>query len=55
MPDGVVIFWMDEDDKKFETFGFSDLIDMRINTLDLITNPQNYQFNPEEGKISFTV
>ena len=48
MPDGIVVFWIDDDGKKFEAFGYSNLIDMKINALDLINNPGNYSIDADE-------
>ena len=50
MPDGIVVFWLDDDGKKFEAFGYSNLIDMKVNALDLINNPGNYAID-EEAKV----
>ena len=47
MPDGIVVFWLDDEGKKFEAFGYSNLIDMRVNALDLINNPGNYAIDAE--------
>jgi len=52
MPDGVVVFWLDDEGKKFEAFGFSDLIDMKVNALDLMNNPQNYEIDADEKKLT---
>jgi len=48
MPDGIVVFWLDDDGKKFEAFGYANLIDLKINALDLLNNPQNYAIDAEE-------
>ena len=48
MPDGIVVFWFDDDGKKFEAFGYSNLIDMKVNALDLINHPANYAIDEEE-------
>jgi len=51
MPDGIVVFWLDEEGKKFEAFGFSNLIDLKINALDLLNNPQNYGIDADDKKL----
>ncbi|WML68370.1 MAG: hypothetical protein METHP_01987 [Methanoregula sp. SKADARSKE-2] len=51
MPDGIVVFWLDEEGKKFEAFGFVNLIDLKINALDLLNNPQNYEIDADEKKL----
>ena len=48
MPDGIVVFWLDDEGKKFEAFGYANLIDLRINALDLLNNPQNYAIEEEK-------
>ncbi len=48
MPDGIVVFWIDDEGKKFEAFGYSNLIDLKINALDLLNNPGNYSINADE-------
>ena len=55
MPDGIVVFWLDDEGKKFEAFGFSDLIDLQINALDLLNNPGNYSIDVEEKKLVMNV
>ncbi|HVN73039.1 MAG TPA: hypothetical protein VMT44_00425 [Methanoregula sp.] len=48
MPDGIVVFWLDDEGKKFEAFGYSNLIDMKVNALDLLNHPGNYAIDAEE-------
>ncbi|HUH78428.1 MAG TPA: hypothetical protein VLY83_00885 [Methanoregula sp.] len=48
MPDGIVVFWLDDEGKKFEAFGYSNLIDMKVNALDLLSHPGNYAIDAEE-------
>ena len=55
MPDGIVVFWLDDDGKKFEAFGFSNLIDMKINALDLLNNPGNYSIDADEKMLVMRV
>ena len=55
LPDGVAVFWLDDEGKKFEAFGFSDLIDLKINALDLLNNPGNYSIDVEEKKLVMNV
>jgi len=50
MPDGIVVFWLDDEGKKFEAFGFTNLIDLKINALALPNNPQNYEIDADEKK-----
>ena len=39
MENGIVVFWDDSGGKKFESFNYSELIDMKINALDLLERP----------------
>ncbi|HXX55956.1 MAG TPA: hypothetical protein VEI81_07655 [Methanoregula sp.] len=51
MPDGIVVFWLDDEGKKFEAFGYSNLIDMKVNALDLLNHPGNYAIDAEDRKL----
>ena len=55
MPDGIVVFWLDDEGKKFEAFGYSDLVDMKINALDLLNNPANYSIDAEAKTLAKNV
>ena len=43
MENGIVVFWSEKDVKKSESFNFSELIDMKINALDLLERPKSYK------------
>jgi hypothetical protein len=43
MENGVVVFWDEKGEKKNESFNFQELIDMKINALDLLDRPQSYK------------
>jgi len=43
MENGIVVFWSEKDEKKYESFNFSELIDMKINALDLLERPKYYK------------
>ena len=45
MENGIVVFWSEKDEKKFESFKFSELIDMKINALDLLEHPKSYRID----------
>ena len=38
-------------ERKFESFNYSELIEMQINALDLLGNPEDYLFDPENHKM----
>lgn len=43
MENGIVVFWNEKDGKKDESFNFQELIDMKINALDLLDRPKSYK------------
>lgn len=43
MENGVVVFWEEKGEKKYESFNYSELIDMKINALDLLDSPKSYK------------
>jgi hypothetical protein len=48
MENGIVVFWLDRDAKKWDSFNFQELIDMKINAMDLLERPESYQVD-EKG------
>lgn len=42
MENGIVVFWEENGAKKSESFNYQELIDMRINALDLLDRPKSY-------------
>jgi hypothetical protein len=43
MENGIVVFWDEKGEKKYESFNYSELIDMKINALDLLDRPKSYK------------
>jgi hypothetical protein len=43
MENGIVVFWDEKDGKKYESFNYQELIDMKINALDLLDRPKSYK------------
>jgi hypothetical protein len=43
MENGIVVFWDEKGEKKNESFNYSELIDMKINALDLLDRPKSYK------------
>jgi hypothetical protein len=43
MENGIVVFWDEKGEKKYESFNYSELIDMKINALDLLDHPKSYK------------
>ncbi|NMB78227.1 MAG: hypothetical protein GYA23_03950 [Methanomicrobiales archaeon] len=49
--EGIVVMWNDSGAVKYETYNFQDLIDMNVNSLNLIDRPTAYQVDPKTHKI----
>jgi hypothetical protein len=45
MENGIVVFWDEKGEKKYESFNFQELIDMKINALDLLNQPKLYKID----------
>jgi len=43
MENGIVVFWEEKGEQKSESFNYSELIDMKINALDLLDRPKSYK------------
>jgi hypothetical protein len=51
MENGIVVFWIEKGEKKYDSFNYSELIDMKINALDLLERPASYQVDVEGHKL----
>jgi hypothetical protein len=51
MENGIVVFWEEQGSSKFESFNYSELIDMKINALDLLEHPKYYKVDGNAHKI----
>jgi hypothetical protein len=51
MENGIVVFWEEAGGKKFESFNYSELIDMKINALDLLERPKSYKVDKDAHTI----
>jgi hypothetical protein len=47
MENGIVVFWDEKGSKKDESFNYLELIDMKINALDLLERPKSYKVDKE--------
>ncbi|HVP95979.1 hypothetical protein [Methanoregula sp.] len=47
MENGIVVFWEENSEKVNESFNYSELIDMKINALDLLDRPKSYKVDPK--------
>jgi hypothetical protein len=43
MENGIVVFWDEKGEKKNESFNYAELVDMKINALDLLDRPKSYK------------
>ena len=51
MENGIVVFWEEKGEKKNESFNYSELIDMKINALDLLDHPKSYRVDMPARKV----
>lgn len=51
MENGIACYYGDGGRDKFESFTFQELIDQKINALDLLKDPKNYAVDTEKHKI----
>ncbi|MGA2121299.1 MAG: hypothetical protein ABSG49_04555 [Methanoregula sp.] len=51
MENGIVVFWVESGEKKNESFNYSELIDMKINALDLLDRPKSYKVDKDAHTI----
>lgn len=51
MENGIVVFWEEKGAKKNESFNYAELIDMKINALDLLDHPKSYKVDKESRVI----
>jgi hypothetical protein len=47
MENGIVVFWEEKGEKTYESFNYSELIDMKINALDLLERPKSYKVDKD--------
>ncbi|MGA2160639.1 MAG: SRPBCC domain-containing protein [Methanoregula sp.] len=52
---GVQIFWTDAENDVTDFFSYEDLVDQKINVLDLLNNPRLYRVNTTSHKIESSV
>ena len=51
MENGIVVFWSEKEEKKNESFNYSELVDMKINALDLLERPKFYKVDTAAHKL----
>jgi hypothetical protein len=52
MENGIVVFWTEKDEKKSESFNYAELVDMKINALDLLERPKSYKVDKAAHKLT---
>ena len=51
MENGIVVFFMEKEEKKYESFNYAELVDMKINALDLLERPKSYKVDVAGHKL----
>jgi hypothetical protein len=51
MENGIVVFWNENGGKKEESFNYEELVDMKINALDLLERPKSYKVDKTAHKL----
>jgi hypothetical protein len=51
MENGIACYYGESGKEKFESFNYSELIDQKINALDLLDDPKNYAVDTAKHKI----
>lgn len=51
MENGVAVYYLEGNEKKQESFNYSELIDLKINALDLLQDPKAYLLDLEKHQI----
>jgi len=51
MENGIVVFWNEKGGEKYESFNYSELVDMKINALDLLERPKSYKVDKDAHKL----
>lgn len=51
MENGIVVFWLEGNDRRWDSFNFQELIDMKVNAMDLLDHPSSYEVDPTAHKL----
>jgi hypothetical protein len=51
MGEGIIISYEENGVNKYESYNFQDLLDLKINALNLLDRPMSYQVDPAAHKI----
>jgi hypothetical protein len=53
LPGGITVYWDAAGTEMETSFSFMELIDRRVNSLDLLEHPTKYVFDEDSGNIFF--
>ncbi len=51
MENGLGVFWMEKEEKIYESFNYAEMIDMKINALDLLKRPKSHKVDAAGHKL----
>jgi hypothetical protein len=51
MENRIVVFWDEKGEKRSESFNYIELVDMKINALDLLDRPKSYKVDKDAHKL----
>jgi hypothetical protein len=51
MENGIVVFWEEAGQRKSESFNYGELVDMKVNALDLLDRPKSYKVDMKARKV----
>ena len=51
LPGGITVYWKEKDEDMEASFSFMELVDRRINSLDLLEHPAKYLFDTDSGAL----
>ena len=51
LPGGITVYWDEAGDEMEASFSFMELVDRRVNSLDLLEHPEKYVFDDGSGAL----
>jgi len=51
MENGIVVFWDESGEQRYESFNYGELVDMKINALDLLERPKSYMVDKDKHQL----
>jgi hypothetical protein len=52
MENGIAVYWMEKGTKKFDSFNYAELIDLKINAADLLLHPASYRIDVQGHRLA---